>query len=53
MSSPAASAKGKEKPASKSKWIIALGWLVSSKVSVHPSSSGYKKNSLLGLCNNN
>jgi hypothetical protein len=33
MSSPAASAKGKEKakPAFKSKWIIVLGWLVYNK----------------------
>jgi hypothetical protein len=33
MSSPAASAKGKEKakPAFKSKWIIVLGWLVCNK----------------------
>jgi len=34
MSSPTASAKGKEKakPAFKSKWIIDLGWLVSKKI---------------------
>jgi hypothetical protein len=33
MSSPTASAKGKEKakPAFKSKWVIDLGWLVSNK----------------------
>jgi hypothetical protein len=33
MSSPAASAKGKEKakPAFKIKWITVLGWLVSNK----------------------